>query len=170
MSEQDKVKGVSEEGKIAFESYMEAKKTKQVQQINDMMPESYHINKVEVAPLSPAIFRIHENILVALNEKDGTILDAEENGLLLVYLMVHATKSKRVQLWKDARNPIELFDKFISWNFEQKQEDVLGLLAELGSQIEDYSKATEILGDANDNATSEDEKQKAEIEQKIKKN
>lgn len=138
------------EAQALMEAMSKEAATPKAPSIVDLAPESFVINKVELAPLSAAIFRIHEAIVFALYEKDKTVLDSEETGLLLLYLMRRGTKSKRMQLWVDARNPYKLFEDFVAWNFDDNLSDRVALLATLHDQIEDYHKAQEILGGSSD--------------------
>lgn len=129
------------ENKTFEEILLEEKSKLKEPSLDDLIPgATWYVGNVDLAPLSPGVIRVHDAVSYWLN-KEGIKLKSDEDGLLLIYIMSRATKENRMELFKDAREPNLLFQKFVDWHFEQNSETVMRLLGHINKEVEKLNQA-----------------------------
>lgn len=131
----------------------------------DIQPSGASLsNKLEVAPLSAAVMRINISLLHYLYES-GQAPSSDEKGMILMYIMTHATPTKRDQLWRDARDPKVLWEKFIEWTFTVQSEEINELTNLLYIALKESNKASEIINGESETEDDLKKKKLSKIEQ-----
>lgn len=114
------------------------------------------------SPLSAAVMRICELVLYAVtraekldasqpDDPDGVnhadnVLQVDEGGQLLVYLRQRAaTRKGQRQLWREARNPLKLWDSFVDWMFDTSPEVHKAAATDSAAQVAEVHRVADVL-------------------------
>lgn len=102
-----------------------------------------------------AVLRICETVRRAVEHRDGPMNDADA-GYLMVYLRLRsADEPGQMQLWQEARKPLSLYSRYVSWMFATDVTAFVAAVQESREALAELNRVGSIInGDADENPTT----------------